>query len=123
MIDVPEMLKELAEAQALHAAAVAGVQTTEFKIIQARKMREVAHSMLARAQVEYTLKKTTLERRKELFGATAITQEQFDEAQNQHDIAQADVGIAKAKMGWSVTLELARVRARWRILSAEAVCP
>lgn len=51
-----------------------------------------------RAQAEFTLKKTTLERRKELFGGTAITQEQLDEAQNQHDIAEADVGIAEAKI-------------------------
>lgn len=98
VIDVPEMLKELAEAEALHAAAAAGVQTTESKIVQAKKMHDVARSMLARAQAEYTLKKTTLQRRKELFGGTAITQEQLDEAQNQHDIAQADVGIAEAKI-------------------------
>lgn len=98
VIDVPEMMKELAEAEALHAAAVAGVQTAESRIVQARKMREVAGSMLVRAQAEFTLKKTTLERRKELFGGTAITQEQLDEAQNQHDIAQADVGIAEAKI-------------------------
>src|SRR3990172_7418811 len=98
VIDVPEMLKELAEAQALHAAAAAAVQTTESKIVQAKKMHDVARSMLVRAQAEYRLKKTTLQRRKELFGGTAITQEQLDEAQNQHDIAQADVGIAEAKI-------------------------
>lgn len=98
VIDVPEMLKELAEARALHAAAAAGVQTAESKIVQTKKMHDVAGSMLVRAQAEYTLKKTTLQRRKELFGGTAITQEQLDEAQNQHDIAQADVGIAEAKI-------------------------
>src|SRR3990172_5337206 len=68
VIDVPEMVKELAEAQALHAAAVAGVQTAESKIVQAKKMEDVAKSMLVRAQAEHTLKKTTLHRRKELFG-------------------------------------------------------
>ncbi|MBI4717492.1 MAG: efflux RND transporter periplasmic adaptor subunit [Planctomycetes bacterium] len=98
VIDVPEMLKEMAEAESLHAAAVAGVQTAESKIVQTKRMHDVAGSMLVRAQAEYTLKKTTLERRKELFGGTAITQEQLDEAQNQHDIAQADVGIADAKI-------------------------
>jgi RND family efflux transporter MFP subunit len=98
VIDVPEMVKELAEAQSLHAAATAAVQVTESKIVQARKMHDVARSMLVRAQAEYTLKKATLQRRKELFGGTAITQEQLDEAQNQNDIAEADVGIAEAKM-------------------------
>ena len=98
VIDVPEMVKELAEAQSLHAAAAAAVQVTESKVVQSKKMLDVARSMLVRAQAEYTLKKTTLQRRKELFGGTAITQEQLDEAQNQHDIAQADVGIAEAKM-------------------------
>jgi len=95
---VPEMAKELIEAQALQAAAVAGVKTAESKIVQAKKMHDVARSMLVRAQAEFTLKKTTLQRRKELFGGTAITQEQLDEAQNQHDIAQAEVGIAEAKI-------------------------
>jgi RND family efflux transporter MFP subunit len=98
VLDVPEMLKELAEAESLHAAAVAGVQTAESKIVQARRMRDVAGSMLVRAQSEFTLKKTTLERRKELFGGTAITQEQLDEAQNQNDITAAEVGIAEAKI-------------------------
>ena len=98
VIDVPEMVKELAETQALHAAAVAGVRTAESKIVQAKKMEDVAKSMLVRAQAEHTLKKTTLHRRKELFGGTAITQEQLDEAQNQHDIAEAEVGIAEAKI-------------------------
>lgn len=98
VLDVPEMLKESAEAESLHAAAVAGVQTAESKIVQAKKMRDVAGSMLVRAQAEYRLKRVTLERRKELFGGTAITQEQLDEAQNQHDIAQAEVGIAESKI-------------------------
>lgn len=98
VIDVPEMLKELAEAQSLHAAAVAGVRTAESEIVQAQRMRDVAESMLVRAQADYTLKKTTLERRRALFGGTAITQEQLDEAQNEHDVAEADVGIAEAKI-------------------------
>lgn len=98
VLDVPEMVKELAEGQALHAAAVAGVATAESKVVQTARMLDVAKSMLVRAQAEYTLKKTILQRRKELFGGTAITQEQLDEAQNQHDIAQADVGIMEAKI-------------------------
>jgi RND family efflux transporter MFP subunit len=98
VIDVPEMGKELAEAQSLHSAAVAGVATADSKVVQATKMVDMARSMLVRAQAEFTLKKTTLERRKELFGGTAITQEQLDEAQNQRDIAAADVGIAEAKI-------------------------
>ncbi len=98
VIDVPEMVKELAEAQSLHSAVVAGVATAEAKVVQATKMLEMARSMLVRAQAELTLKKTTLQRRKELFDGKAITQEQLDEAQNQHDIAQADVGIAEAKI-------------------------
>ena len=98
VIDVPEMVKELAEAQSLHAAAVAGVVTAESKVVQATKMLEMAKSQLVRAQAEFNLKQTTLQRRRELFDGKAITQEQLDEAQNQHDIAQADVGIAEAKI-------------------------
>ncbi len=98
VIDVPEVEKELAEAQALHAAAVAGVATAESKVVQATKMLDISRSMLVRAQAEITLKRATLERRRELFQGNAITQEQLDEAQNQHDIAQADVGIAEAKI-------------------------
>lgn len=124
VIDVPEMVKELAEAQALHAAAVAGVATAESKIVQAKKMHDVAGSMLVRAQAEYTLKKTTLERRKELFGGTAITQEQLDEAQNQHDIAQADVGIAEAKIAAAeadvVSAEASRTAAVANVAVAQA---
>jgi RND family efflux transporter MFP subunit len=124
VIDVPEMLKELAEAESLHAAAVAGVQTAESKIVQARRMRDVAGSMRVRAQAEYTLKKTTLERRKELFGGTAITQEQLDEAQNQHDIAQADVGIAEAKIAAAeadvVSAEAYLVAARANVAVAQS---
>jgi RND family efflux transporter MFP subunit len=124
VIDVPEMLKELAEAESLHAAAVAGVQTAESKIVQAKKMRDVSGSMLVRARAEYTLKKTTLERRKELFGGTAITQEQLDEAQNQHDIAQADVGIAEAKIAAAeadvASAEASRVAAAANVAVAQA---
>ena len=40
VIDVPEMVKELAEAQSLHAAAAAGVQTAESKIIQVKRMQD-----------------------------------------------------------------------------------
>jgi len=98
VIDVPEMEKELAEAQAVEAAAVAGVTTAESKVVQATKMLEVSRSMLVRARADLTLKSATLERRRELFDGKAITQEQLDEVQNQHDIAQADVGIAEAKI-------------------------
>ncbi len=124
VIDVPEMVKELAEAQSLHAVAAAAVQKTESQIAQVKKMHDVTRSMLVRAHAEYTLKKTTLQRRKELFGGTAITQEQLDEAQNQHDIAQADVGIAEAKIAAAeadiVSAEASRTAAEANVAVAQA---
>jgi RND family efflux transporter MFP subunit len=98
VIDVPEMAKELAEAQALRAAAEAGVQTAQAKVVQAARMLDVARSMLARSQAELALKSATLQRRRELFEGKAITQEQLEEAQNQYEVAKADVGIAEAKI-------------------------
>jgi len=98
VIDVPEMHKELAQAQAELAARTAALAAAKSRIAQAEKMLDMARTQLKRYEAELALRQAVAQRREELFGGQAITQEQLDEARNQLQIATADAAIAAAKI-------------------------
>lgn len=98
VIDVPEMIGELAEFEAHRAARIAARAVAEARLVQARTMLDVTRSQLRRAQADLSLRGQTLRRREELFDGGVIPTEQLDETLNQHETAAADVAIAQARL-------------------------
>lgn len=98
VIDVPEMIGEIAEWEAQRGARIAARAVAEARLVQARTLLDVARSQLRRADADLSLRELTLCRRQELFAGGVIPPEQLEEALNQHETAAADVAIAQARL-------------------------
>ncbi|MCH7631911.1 MAG: efflux RND transporter periplasmic adaptor subunit [Planctomycetes bacterium] len=95
-IDVPEMLDELHQAQAVREAKRANVGAVKAKVAQADSMIATAQAQLQRAAAERELWILTVNRKKELLDAQAIPDQAFDEARTRLAMAEAEVQTAKA---------------------------
>lgn len=95
-IDVPEMLDELHQAQAVREAKRANVGAVKARVAQADSMIATAQAQLQRAAAERELWILTVNRKKELLDAQAIPDQAFDEARTRLAMAEAQVQTAKA---------------------------
>jgi len=95
-IDVPEMLDELKQVEAMHAAKKAKVQALKAKAAQAKSMIVTAQAEVQRAEAELSLGRITAERKRQLFKQNAIPQQELDEAISRLAVTEAQVQIAKA---------------------------
>ena len=91
IIDVPEMMDELRQAQAVQAAKNA-------KVTQAEALRETAKAEVQRSAAEYALHKITHDRKVALRKQNVIPEQELDEAKNQLAVAEASQKIARAKV-------------------------
>lgn len=90
IIEVPEMADELRQAEAVLGAK-------EAKLLQARAMIETVHAERDRYSAEQTLKKITLERKKELRTANAIPDQELDQARGEFEVSEAQVKLGNAR--------------------------
>jgi RND family efflux transporter MFP subunit len=98
VIDIPEMVKELAEAKAQLESKRKALETA---------LREVEHH-----KADVTLQDATLKRQEVLFEGRAITDQTLDEVRAKTQIAKADLGVAEANRAFAaaqVDLDVATV--------------
>lgn len=97
-IDVPEMVDELRQAQAVLAARRAGVRALKAKVLQADSVITIARADVQRFEAELDLARITLDRKQTLLTGRAIPQQDFDEANSKLAISKAQSSIAVAKV-------------------------
>ena len=90
-IDIPEMLDELHQAEAV-------LEAKRSKVIQADAMLETAQAEVRRFAAEHDLKKLTTGRKVKLRAQNAIPEQELDEANSELDVAAALEKIAEAKV-------------------------
>ena len=90
-IDVPEMIDELRQGEAV-------LEARKSKVIQANAMAETARAEVQRFAAEYALKKLTNDRKAKLRDENAIPEQELDEAKNELHVADALRTIARAKV-------------------------
>ena len=91
VIDVPEMMDELRQAQAV-------LEAKKSKVIQAGAMLQTAQAEVRRFTAEHDLKKLTTGRKVKLRAQQAIPEQELDEANSELDVAAAMEKIAEAKV-------------------------
>ncbi len=91
VIDVPEMMDELRQGQAV-------LEAKKSKVIQAGAMLETAQAEVRRFAAEHDLKKLTTGRKVKLRAQNAIPEQELDEANSELDVAAALEKIAEAKV-------------------------
>ncbi len=91
IIDVPEMMDELRQVEAV-------LEAKRSKVIQARAMTETARAEVQRFAAEYELRKITNDRKVELHDQNVIPEQELDEAKSELDVAEALRQIAQAKV-------------------------
>ena len=97
-IDVPEMMDDLNQAQAVLSAKQAKVRALESKVTQAEAMIVTARAEVGRYVAEEALARLTHERQEALRRENAISAQVFDEVQSRVAVAEAQLTIAKAKI-------------------------
>jgi RND family efflux transporter MFP subunit len=90
VIDVPEMADELRQAEAVLGAK-------EATLAQARSMVQTVRAEIDRYDAELSLKKITFDRKKELRAASAIPEQELDQARGEHQVAEAQTKLGNAK--------------------------
>ncbi len=98
VLDAPEIKKQLLAAQATTAAREANLKLAAAGVQQAQAKLDVTKRQLQPVQSQAKLKEQTFKRKKELFDAKAITDQDLDETQYQLDSAQANVEVAKSQV-------------------------
>src|SRR5262245_21820788 len=97
IIDVPELVAEFNQAQALLAAKKALAEASTAKVFSAEMNIESARSERLQREAEQELERITSARKEELFKSQAIPQQEFDEARIRLEVARAQVGVAVAR--------------------------
>ena len=97
-IDVPEMMDELRQAEAILAAKGAKVEAFQAKVTQAKSRVLMARADVERYTAEHELWKITTQRKEELRKETAISQQELDEAISKLAIARAQSRISETKV-------------------------
>ncbi len=89
VVDVPEMVDDLRQAEAM-------LEATKAKVKQAQAVTETARAEVGRCHAEYQLEALNIQRKKELRKANAIPEQELDEAKSKFSIAEARGRIAQA---------------------------
>lgn len=97
-IDVPEMMDELKQVEAVLAAKKANVRALTAKAAQAESMIVTALAEVQRREAELSLGQITADRKRQLFDENAIPEQDLDEAQSRLAVTGAEVEIAKANV-------------------------
>lgn len=97
-IDVPEMMDELKQAQAVLAARKANVTALRAKVTQAQAMIAMARAEIQRSEAELSLGRISAYRKRQLFNERAIPQQDLDEATSRLAVMEAEVQIANANV-------------------------
>ncbi|MCZ6754210.1 MAG: biotin/lipoyl-binding protein, partial [Gemmatimonadetes bacterium] len=118
-IDVPEMMDELRQAEAVLAARRAKVQALRAKSTQAESMVAIARAEVERYVAEHDLWKVTLDRKRQLKEANAIPEQDFDEARSRFAVVEAQSRIAEARVA-SAIAEKQSVEADVAVARSEA---
>jgi len=95
-IDVPEMMDELRQVEAVLAAKKARVLALRAKVHQADSRIATAKAEIRRREAELALGRITADRKKKLFDEQAIPEQDLDEANSRLAVMQAEVQIAQA---------------------------
>ncbi|MFQ5591960.1 MAG: efflux RND transporter periplasmic adaptor subunit [Phycisphaerae bacterium] len=97
-IDVPEMMDELKQAEAVRAAKKAKVLALRAKATQAESMIVTARAETRRREAELSLGRITADRKRQLFDEKAIPEQDLDEAVSRLAVMEAEVQIANASV-------------------------
>jgi multidrug efflux pump subunit AcrA (membrane-fusion protein) len=97
-ISEPELDKNLIQAKAMLMARKKMLAAAEAAVAQAQQARQVAQSQLAAYDAESHLQQVTLKRQEELSASHAATPQQLDEIRSKAEVANANLGIGKAKV-------------------------
>ena len=95
-IETPELDQEVAEGEAQAAEAAAAAVQARAERAEAEAELTVAIAQLARVHAETELVRTQFDRREKLLAKNAVSQEEFDSYQKQHEARLADVNAAQA---------------------------
>lgn len=117
-IDVPEMADELRQANAVLAARRTAVQALRAKVVQARRLIEIARAEVDRYEARLQLGELNLKRKRELREGNAIPQQALDEALSAHAVAEAQLRISLAQVAGSEA-ELASTEAEVSVAQSE----
>jgi RND family efflux transporter MFP subunit len=125
VVAVPEMEKELAEARAelqgkrvvLEVARSADVVAAEAAVGQVRRRLEVGRRMSEAQRVDVGFLERQIERKQELHGQGAVTDEVLDEAGRARDKARVELAVAEARALESES-EVARAEAALAVANA-----
>ncbi len=97
-IDIPEMVDELHQAQAVLAAKRARIQALRAKVDHVESKIATARAQVESNAADYDLWKITTKRKGELQEANAISRQELDESKGRLAVAHAQLRIAKAKV-------------------------
>ncbi|MCH7700839.1 MAG: efflux RND transporter periplasmic adaptor subunit [Planctomycetes bacterium] len=107
VIDVPEMVNELHQAEAMLKAKEARVRAVQAKATKAQRMVETARAKVRRYEAEHQLDEINLTRRQTLRDGNAIPEQSLDEARSAHAITKAQLEIAAAEVAGAQAEKLA----------------
>ncbi len=96
VLDIPEMMDELRQAEAILDAKRATVGSLQAKAAHAQSMIRTAEASVMRYRAELELSGNTVRRKKELLDAKAIPDQDFDEARTRLAVVEAQVQSAGA---------------------------
>jgi multidrug efflux pump subunit AcrA (membrane-fusion protein) len=99
VLRVPELDKNLLQANATLAARKQMLRAAEAATAQAKQALAVAKQQMASYKAEADFQQVTLKRQEELSAGNAATPQQLDEARSKAEVAKANLGIGEAKIG------------------------
>jgi len=98
ILRVPELEKNLLQAQATLNARKQMLRAADAAIAQAKQAVAVAGQQLNSYKAEADFQQVTLKRQEELSAGNAATPQQLDEARSKAEVANAGLGIGQAKV-------------------------
>jgi multidrug resistance efflux pump len=98
VLRVPELEKNLLQANAGLAARKRMLRAADAATAQAKQALAVAKQQLASYKAEADFQQVTLKRQEELSAGNAATPQQLDEARSKAEVAKANLGIGQAKI-------------------------
>ncbi len=107
VIDIPEMLEELKQVEALLEAKQAKVRALQAMVVQAERNVDTARSEVQRFTAQQELDAINLKRKQELREGNAIPQQALDEALSAAAISNAQLSIAGARVAGAQAEHLA----------------
>ena len=118
VLHVPELEKNLVQAQAGLKARQQMRKAADAAVAQAQQALAVARSQLEAYKADQYLAQVTLKRQEELSAGKAATPQQIDDARAKAQIAQAMVGMGEAKLS-SAQADIAAAEANRDVAAAQ----